>query len=824
MKNFLLLSLSLLAFVDLAQARNTPTDTVQMYTQGSAPGSPLAGSVYKYFLTSDGFPYWKHSGGSVFGYLYSSSALTQYGVLVGAGTRAPGVLTPASDNTVLVGNTGANPSFRQILNADIDSATDISASKIQEANGASNGGVLTTAAQDIGGEKRFLDAVGLKHVSTPSNPSAGYMKVYCKSDDKCYKLTSGGAESELGGGGGGGFNMAILDTAANNWAATKQANSDFEASVGDWVAFADAATATPSGDLTGGSPNTTCARDTSGEINGTASLLVTVSSGASRQGEGCSVVINIPTAYRGKPIRVSFPYTTTGTIAAGDFIAYAYDVTNTSLLAPSATITALTGSSGIGHWQFVSQTSTAQLRIGLYIARTSTGAATITLDDLRIEPDPAQANEPLSDLVAFTPTLSAGFGTPTNVEAFSQRMGDRLFVRGSFTTGTVAASLATITLPYGLLLDTTKIGLANTSANPGPIMGYATSSGGHVPIVSSTGTSSTLLYFGGGSSSAPQNGSASFSNSQVITFWFSVPISGWSSGGGSSPLIELSDSADLTVTPNAFGTVSNNRWKFRRVGEQMHVYGYFTAGTVAGTTASLDIGGGYKIDSSKLGTTINMPLNGACFELIGTGAFRNGESNVLAYPFFDGSDTDTVFLAVASGSSTTFEKTVGTSMQGNGGGMSCYFSFPVSGWTSTSSGTLTAPRSYVRVGTGNGHGSTNTKIRRFTTTHESVGSAITYADSAANGASFTINEAGIYAISYSDNYSASAAGIGISKNSTQLTTNAGSVNLANLLNYWAVGTAYVQTGSWTGYLAVGDVIRPHTHGTVDTVDPASTIV
>lgn len=37
-------------------------------------------------------------------------------------------------------------------------------------------------------------------VSTPSNPSAGSNKLYFKNDDKLYKLTSGGTETEVGGG------------------------------------------------------------------------------------------------------------------------------------------------------------------------------------------------------------------------------------------------------------------------------------------------------------------------------------------------------------------------------------------------------------------------------------------------------------------------------------------------------------------------------------------------------------------------------------------------------------------------------------------------
>lgn len=123
----------------------------------------------------------------------------------------------------------------------------------------------------------------------------------------------------------------------------------------------------------------------------------------------------------------------------------------------------------------------------------------------------------------------------------------------------------------------------------------------------------------------------------------------------------------------------------------------------------------------------------------------------------------------------------------------------------------------VTVTTGNGHGSTNNKIRRFTTTQSSTGTAITYADSAANGASFTINQAGMYEIFYCDDFSGGASTHGISVNSAQLTTTITSITAANRLGY-ALSTAGGNPAPVTRVvrLAAGDVIRPHTDGTPDT--------
>lgn len=79
------------------------------------------------------------------------------------------------------------------------------------ADGASDAsGVLTTSAQGIGGEKTFENALGLKQISTPANPSATYNKLYFKSDNKLYKLTSGGTETEVGSGGVGGAGTVFV--------------------------------------------------------------------------------------------------------------------------------------------------------------------------------------------------------------------------------------------------------------------------------------------------------------------------------------------------------------------------------------------------------------------------------------------------------------------------------------------------------------------------------------------------------------------------------------------------------------------------------------
>lgn len=119
----------------------------------------------------------------------------------------------------------------------------------------------------------------------------------------------------------------------------------------------------------------------------------------------------------------------------------------------------------------------------------------------------------------------------------------------------------------------------------------------------------------------------------------------------------------------------------------------------------------------------------------------------------------------------------------------------------------TLQRSTVRVDGANGYGSTNTKIARYSNTRINTGSAITYADSSTAGASFTINEDGVYAFGFTQAIAAGAT-FGISLNSTELTTSVGSITAADLLTA-ADATANGTASSFTMFLKAGDVLRPH---------------
>jgi hypothetical protein len=132
---------------------------------------------------------------------------------------------------------------------------------------------------------------------------------------------------------------------------------------------------------------------------------------------------------------------------------------------------------------------------------------------------------------------------------------------------------------------------------------------------------------------------------------------------------------------------------------------------------------------------------------------------------------------------------------------------------------VTPVDSHVRVYNIGGNGSTNTTIRYFSSTISTAGSDISYNNNTTNGDTWTINTAGIYAITFSDG-GLTGAGLGISLNSNQLTTSIFGITAADrLVTMNPQGANEVESCSWTGYLAVNDVIRAHSDGSAITIVP-----
>lgn len=107
---------------------------------------------------------------------------------------------------------------------------------------------------------------------------------------------------------------------------------------------------------------------------------------------------------------------------------------------------------------------------------------------------------------------------------------------------------------------------------------------------------------------------------------------------------------------------------------------------------------------------------------------------------------------------------------------------------------------------GNGYGSGNTVVQRFTNVRKNVGTAISVTQSSTDGDSFTINEDGLYHLMYQQG-SSTYHQHGITVNSNQLTTNPESITEAHLV---AFSETTINTNTpiyFLGKLLKGDVVR-----------------
>ena len=188
---------------------------------------------------------------------------------------------------------------------------------------------------------------------------------------------------------------------------------------------------------------------------------------------------------------------------------------------------------------------------------------------------PAKAT--LSDWISFTPTWSAGFGSPTNNEGRYRQVGDSIECQITATVGTVAPSVGYIELPFGLTIDTNKVSKQNTTAQDGPLVGgYEQNSASQSQqgnIVLATNTDNQKVYFGPVQNiSTDHLGIASAVSATVtstgreIAVNFKVPIAEWSSDANflaAIPVDRVCYVKDLKASSSPGGTFTSGSWQTR---------------------------------------------------------------------------------------------------------------------------------------------------------------------------------------------------------------------------------------------------------------------
>lgn len=135
--------------------------------------------------------------------------------------------------------------------------------------------------------------------------------------------------------------------------------------------------------------------------------------------------------------------------------------------------------------------------------------------------------------VQYTPTFSAGFGTATSISVFSRRVGDSLELKGTFATGTVVGSVASMTLGFNgtnanVTLDTTKGASGITHVGQ---WASGTTTNNFQNNILADSTSTGVIEFGYQNATqaglTALNGNIAFGNTQGISINATIPISGW---------------------------------------------------------------------------------------------------------------------------------------------------------------------------------------------------------------------------------------------------------------------------------------------------------
>lgn len=732
--------------------------------------------------------------------------------------------------------TGLKVAALGVTNAEVSTTAGITRSKL--ASGTANrvavndaSGVLSDAAAITASRALISDANGIPAHSAVTSTELGHVS----------GVTSG-IQSQL--------DLKVSSTGFLDLNMISTSDRDAETSVGNWAAYADAAASTPV-DMTGGTPNTTITRTiTAGEIlRGSASFKLTKSSGASRQGEGVSVSFTVPPSAQGKPVSIKIPFkVVSGSVVEGDFKVFIYDSTNNTLITPFNNN--IVGISGSIKAQFISTSSASTpanqtYRVGIHIASATDSAVSIVFDDVEVVQSEIVYGGMTTDWTSFTPTF-VGLGTVAGIEMQWRRDGDSISMRGNFTTGTTTATIASMSLPNSLsTAGTSSIpsisqfgqGYVSTIVNPSgkelSVLATASQSVVNFSLVRTDSTVNPLVA---------QNGNAAFLDSTKYSFFISgLPVQGWNATNPVTTAQQIKISNYLATGTRVTATAPTKLGEYRSYLRDASANTYIETNGAPGTAPTANDGVLiYRNTAWGTANAANQPTKYDIFV---------GKNKVIKWNFFDtaanSGNVDVTPSAFSStimqGYATSYDPTTGiativapidstktvasnTGIDETGAAIISNIYFDIVASEKINTVQFNEVNSAVHVDSGNGWGSTNTMIRRFTNLQERVGTDIDYADSATLGGSFTINTNGIYSVEYSD-HASGGTWFGISLNSSALTTSIETLTYAQ--GKRAVGMADSATvggfSSVTLKLSAGDVIRAHTNGSALTAANNNTI-
>jgi hypothetical protein len=599
-------------------------------------------------------------------------------------------------------------------------------------------------------------------------------------------------------------------------------NPGAENGTAGWAAYNGGTTAPTT--MTGGTPtgNVTWSRTTTvGEVlQGNASFKF-VKAAANAQGDGYSTLITIPARARAGSIQIPFKIIS-GSLVQGTLKAFCYDITNSSVITPFGNDVI---SGPMVTASFPIPSNTTSLRCGLHFASTVTTAVTAAFE-FRVFEEPVAVGLAGSDTAAYTPTFT-GFGSPTNINIYTARVGDRQAMQGYFTPGTTTATAATMTI--GGTIDSSKMSSAEyqvvgrwerknstgTNVKSGPMIarGGDTTCGFATDDTAGTNHGFTIL-----------TASSFFSSGENVAFHVTgVPITGWSSNVSIGQSSTFKISSYLATGSRVTGSAPTALGQYRS---------YIRAGTSTtysetnGTpTAAPSASNGIALYQSTAWTTADPSGQPSKYEI-----FVGKNKNVKSEFYLSTGRTGFIDVTPSWTTSTNtgfvqnYDPTTGiytvvkfwnTSGTGYSGGNDAglltttpfYFDLVVS--ENALAVGIASPRSYIKVEGGTSYGSTDTMIYAYTTVVENVGTAIVRNTTAANGDTYTLTEDGMYRVDVSINGTATIYG-GVSINSTQLTTAIDTItNTTRLCSARTTISNHPATPGRTFFGRAGDVIRVH---------------
>jgi hypothetical protein len=328
---------------------------------------------------------------------------------------------------------------------------------------------------------------------------------------------------------------------------------------------------------------------------------------------------------------------------------------------------------------------------GIKVKTTSSTSGTVLVDNAFVGlSSPFTSGANIGPWIPYTPTLGAGFGTPTSVSVFYRQVGDTIEVQGSMVTGTVAASFATISLPNSYTIDTTKISLNTATGSSGQKVGdwQQAVSGNFNAIIVNTVTSTSQVYIspvttntGSTQLSAGTANSSTLTSSSTSVFHFIVPVTQLS---GSAKLFSQAsqDYGWTAYTPvtTGFGTITpaTNACSHRRSGGELEVRCSFTEGTATATYGTIKLPSSLSIDSTRLPTGANL----ATAQGSQVGDFSVGGTNVNGR-MLTAAGTDATLVYISgnfNGAATTAPQTSVLGGVGSSLAVNIYFKVPIQGW------------------------------------------------------------------------------------------------------------------------------------------------